>query len=148
MMATMSGDAEQQDWTRHRREVFAVKEEALHAAREEEHRRATARIREAIEAFYEAGIDPVPLRARPYTGTGTIRTGLHGWYLRHDRSLAVDTEARYLVMRVDGGLRARLRGAAPEATYAPLVVGRGARDGETFDLDELLRMRLEDPVRP
>ena len=60
----------------------------------------------------------------------------------------MDTEARYLVMRVDGGLRARLRGAAPEASYAPLVVGRGARDGETFDLDELLHMRLQDPVRP
>src|SRR5690625_7435661 len=88
------------------------------------------------------------LRARPYNGIGTIRTGLHGWYLRRDRSIAVDTEARYLVMRVDGGLRARLRGAAPEASYAPLVVGRGARDGETFDLDELLHMRLQDPVRP
>jgi len=148
MMATMSGDAEQQDWTRQRREVFAAKEEALRAAREEEHQRATARIREGIDAFYAAGIDPVPLRARPYSGTGTIRTGLHGWYLRHDRSLAVDTEAHYLVMRVDGGLRARLRGAAPEPAYAPLVVGRGARDGESFDLDELLRMRLEDPVRP
>lgn len=148
MMAPMSGDAEQQDWTRHRRELFAAKEEALHAAREEEHRRATTKIREAIDAFYDAGIDPVPLRARPYTGAGTIRTGVQGWYLKRDRSIAVDTAARYLVMRVDGGLRARLRGAAPEAVHAPLVVGRGARDGETFGLDELLQMRLQDPVRP
>src|SRR5690625_6950855 len=109
MMATMSGDAEQQDWTRHRREVFAAKEEARRAAREEEHRRPTATIRQAIDAFYDAGIDPVPLRARPYNGIGTIRTGLHGWYLRRDRSIAVDTEARYLVMRVDEIGRASCR---------------------------------------
>src|SRR5690625_1093653 len=148
MMATVSGGADQQDWRRHRREVVAATDDALRAAREAQHRPATATIRQAIDAFYDAGIDPVPLRARPYNGIGTIRTGLHGWYLRRDRSIAVDTEARYLVMRVDGGLRARLRGAAPEASYAPLVVGRGARDGETFDLDELLHMRLQDPVRP
>jgi hypothetical protein len=29
-----------------------------------------------------------------------------------------------------------------------MVVGRGARDGETFELRELLEMRLTDPVRP
>lgn len=143
----MSGEA-QQDWIRHRHEVFAAKEQALRAAREEEHRRATAKIREAIDAFREAGIEPIPLRARPSSGGGTVRTGLKGWYLKQDRSIAVDTEARYLVMRVDGGLRARLRGAAPQPGQAPLVVGRGARDGETFELDELLQMRLQDPVRP
>ena len=49
---------------------------------------------------------------------------------------------------LEASVRARERGAAPEASYAPLVVGRGARDGETFDLDELLHMRLQDPVRP
>ncbi|MBN3585964.1 hypothetical protein JYB64_26585, partial [Algoriphagus aestuarii] len=87
-------------------------------------------------------------RAMPFTGSGSIRTSLHGWYLKQDRTIAVDTDARYYVMRVDGGLRSRLRGATPEPSLAPLVVGRGARDGESFDLDELLEMRLEDPVRP
>ena len=144
----MSGEAEQQEWIRHRQEVFAAKEEALHAAREDEHRRATATIREAIDRFRKAGIAPVPLRARPYSGSGSIRTELQGWYLKTDRSIAVDTEARYYVMRVDGGVRARLRGATPEPSLAPLVVGRGARDGESFDLDELLHRRLQDPVRP
>lgn len=144
----MNGAAEQQEWIRHRQEIVAAKEEALLAAREEEHRRATAKIREAIDSFREAGIAPVRLRARPYSGSGTIRTELQGWYLKTDRSIAVDTEARYFVMRVDGGVRARLRGATPESSQAPLVVGRGARDGESFDLDELLEMRLQDPVRP
>ena len=42
----------------------------------------------------------------------------------------------------------RLRGATPEPSPAPMVVGRGARDGETFEIRELLQMRLADPVRP
>lgn len=139
---------QQRRWESQRREVIAAKEAALQKSRQDEHERATAKIRRAVERFRAAGIAPVPLRARPFSGRGTIRTSLHGWYLKQDRSLAIDTDARYLVMRVDGGLAARLRGADPEPSLAPLVVGRGARDGETFDLDELLEKRLQDPVRP
>ncbi|WP_114853818.1 hypothetical protein [Brachybacterium sp. YJGR34] len=144
----MSAQGDQQQWSRHRQEVIEAKEQALRAAHEAEHERATAMIRAGVERFLAAGIGPVPLRARPYTGSGTVRTGLEGWYLKHDRSLAVDAEGRYYVMRVDGGLLSRLRGASPEPRPAPLIVGRGARDGDTFQLEELLQMRLEDPVRP
>ena len=146
-MDRMNAQGDQQDWTRHRQEVFAVKERALHAARQAEHEKATAIIRAAIEQFRAAGIAPIPLRAKPYTGSGSIRTALEGWYLKQDQSLAVDAEGRYYVMRVEGGLRARLQGSSPEPTLAPLVVGRGARDGDTFHLEDLLQMRLEDPVR-
>ncbi|EWS80263.1 hypothetical protein [Brachybacterium phenoliresistens] len=135
-------------WSEQRAEVLATQERALAAARREEHEKATALIREAIGRFRAAGIDPVPLRALPYKGGGSIRTQLQGWYLKHDRSVAVDTEARYYILRVDGGLRSRLRGATPDPVDAPMVVGRGGRDGESFDLPELLQMRLEDPVRP
>lgn len=149
-MADMSSQAapedEQQDWTRHRREVVEAQEQALRAARDEEHEKATAMIRAAVDRYRAAGIAPVPLRARPYRGSGTVRTGLEGWYLKQDRSLAVDAEGRYYVLRVDGGLLTRLRGAAPEPSPAPLIVGRGARDGDTFRLEELLEMRLADPV--
>ncbi|ASK65356.1 hypothetical protein CFK39_05395 [Brachybacterium avium] len=142
----MRAEGEQQDWTRHRREVFETKERALHAARDAEHEKATAMIREGVARFEQAGIPPVPLRARPYRGSGTIRTSLTGWYLKQDRSLAVDREGHYYVMRVDGGLRARVQGATPAPGFAPLIVGRGARDGDTFRLEELLEMRLQDPV--
>lgn len=150
----MDGGSDQEDageqrrWESQRRDVIAAKEAALHHSRQEEHHRATEKIRRAVDRFRAAGIEPVPLRARPYSGRGTIRTSLQGWYLKQDRSIAIDTDAHYLVMRVDGGLSARLRGADPAPSLAPLVVGRGARDGETFDLDELLEMRLRDPVRP
>ncbi len=144
----MSAQGDQTDWTRHRREVFAAKEQALHAARQAEHERATALIREAVDRFREAGIAPIPLRARPYTGSGTDRTGHTGWYLKQDPSHADDAERRYYLRRVERGMRARWRGASPEPSPAPLVVGRGARDGDTFELQELLEMRLQDPVRP
>lgn len=137
-----------EDWSAHRREVIDAKEKALRRARQDEHERATAKIHAAIERWIAADIPPIPLRARPYTGSGTIRTRLRGWYLKHDRTLAVDTEGGYFVMRVDGSLLTRLRGATPEPDLAPLVVGRGGKDGESFDLDQLLQMRLEDPVRP
>lgn len=144
----MNGEGEQQDWTSKRREVIQAQQNALEAQRREEHERATAIIRKAIDAYRAAGIEPIPLQARPFTGTGTIRTSLTGWYLKHDRTLAVDEEGRFYVLRVPGGLLSRLKGATPEPSPAPLVVGRGARDGETFEIKELLQMRLEDPVRP
>lgn len=142
------GESAQDEWTRTRHEVFAVQEEGLRRARQAEHERATEKILAAIERYRAAGIDPIPLRAKPYTGGGTIRTALSGWYLKKDCSIAIDVEGRFYILRVDGGLRSRLRGATPEPSLAPLVVGRGARDGETFAIDELLQMRLEDPVRP
>ena len=141
------GPGPAEDWTARRAEVIRAQEEALHAARRDEHEKATALLREGIAAFRAAGIDPVPLRARTDRGA-SVRTSFTGWYLKKDRSIAVDTEARYYVMRVAGGLAARFRGEDPEPTEAPLVVGRGARDGETFDLPELLEMRLRDPVIP
>lgn len=142
----MRAEGDQEEWTRHRREAIETKERALRAARDAEHEKATATIREGVARFEHAGIAPVPLRARPYRGGGTIRTSLTGWYLKQDRSLAVDREGRYYVLRVDGGLRARLRGATPAPGLAPLIVGRGARDGDTFLLEELLEKRLQDPV--
>ena len=45
----MRSEGEQQDWMRHRREAFAVKEQALRAAREEEHQTTSAMIRDAME---------------------------------------------------------------------------------------------------
>lgn len=134
-------------WSQERAEIIRVQEQALAASRREEHERATALIREAIARFTAAGIAPVPLRARTPTGR-RVRTSLHGWYLTEDRTVAVDTEARYYVMRVPASLAAIWRGADPEATDAPLVVGRGARDGESFDLADLLERRLHEPVTP
>lgn len=135
-------------WSDERGEIIRAQERALAAARRDEHERATALLRTAIAGFREAGIEPIPLRARTGAGDSTVRTHLTGWYLTADRRIAVDPEARYYLLRVAGGLRARLLGADPEPVDAPLVVGRGARDGETVDLRDLLATRLREPVRP
>lgn len=144
----MTADEGTPSWSEERARIIAAKEDALASARLEEHRRATAILREYVARFREAGIEPIPLRALPYKGSGTLRTDLVGWYLKQDRTLGMDVEGRYYILRADGGLRSRLRGAVVEPVDAPLVVGRGGRDGETFDLRELLEMRLADPVRP
>ncbi|PWH07015.1 hypothetical protein DEO23_06070 [Brachybacterium endophyticum] len=144
----MSAQGDRSTWSQQRAAVLAAKEQALAQARREEHEKATAILREYVDRFEAAGIAPRPLRALPYKGSGSIRTALHGWYLKHDRTIAVDVEGRYYVLRADGGLLTRLRGADVDPVDAPLVVGRGGRDGETFDLTELLEMRLKDPVAP
>jgi len=41
------------------------------------------------------------------------------------------------------GFGARLRGVTVEPQDPPLQVGRGARDGESIDLDALLARRLD-----
>jgi hypothetical protein len=143
----MSAQGEQSSWSQQRAAVLAAKEQALEHARRTEHEKATAILRDYIGRFEAAGIPPRPLRALPYKGTRPIRTPLRGWYLKHDRTIGVDVDARYYILRADGGIVGRLRGAAPEPVDAPLVVGRGGRDGETFDLVELLEMRVKDPVQ-
>lgn len=144
----MSEAEDPEAWRARRAEVVRAQEEALVHARRAEHERATALLREGIAAFEAAGIAPIPLRARPDHGRGSVRTPLRGWYLTAARTLGVDTEARFYVLRAPGGILSRLRGADVPPSDAPLVVGRGARDGETVDLAELLRRRLADPVRP
>lgn len=115
-----------------------------------EHKRAgeTAKAREMLGEFVEEmkarGIAPYELRA-PVVGTGTTyRTGITGWYLRRNRSLGVDAEGNFYILGTPAGLKARLLGVQIFASDPPLVVGLGARDGESMPLKELLRLRLEE----
>lgn len=147
-MDAVSDAGDPETWRERRADVLRAQEAALEAARRDEHERATALLREGIAGFRAAGIAPIPLRALADHGRGSVRTSLTGWYLTASRTLGVDTEARFYVLRAPGGLLSRLRGVELEPRDAPLVVGRGARDGETVTLEELLRMRREDPVRP
>ncbi|MCL6422402.1 hypothetical protein Bequi_03215 [Brachybacterium sp. JHP9] len=138
---------EQRSWSEERAEIIAAKDRALYDARQAEHEQATALLREFAERFESAGIPPIPLQALPYRGDRPVRTHLRGWYLTQDRTLGMDRQGRYYILRADGGLGSRLRGADVEPALAPLVIGRGARDGETVDLRTLLSTRLSDPVR-
>lgn len=85
----------------------------------------------------------MPLRARSYDGRHRYRTPLEGWYLRSNESVAVSTTGDFYVLGVPGSLRALLRGVEPEPADAPLILGRGGRDGESVDLADALRAVLE-----
>jgi hypothetical protein len=88
------------------------------------------------------GIAPQPLRATLYTGQ-SVKTDKVGWYLRKNQSLAIGDDGSYYVLTVPGGLRERLSGVKLKASPPPLIVGKGGRDGESGDLSEFLRWRLE-----
>ncbi len=95
------------------------------------------------EAMRAAGVEPTRLRARPYSGSGSLRTDVVGWYVRRDRRAAVGTDGHWYVLVVAPSLRGRLAGIHLDPSDAPLQVGAGGRDGDSVALDVLLRIRLE-----
>lgn len=104
--------------------------------------RAKVLIDEFIVAARAQGLEPRPLKAKLLSGQ-VVKTDKVGWYLRTNHSVGIDTEGNYYSLTVPGGLRERLRGVRLEPTLAPLVIGRGGRDGETGDLKEFLAWALE-----
>lgn len=125
-------------WQARRREAAAEHAQALARQQGSE----TAAARRLIEQFMrdvaERGPDPVPLAARSYGGRSRYRTPLHGWYLRRNETVAVGTDGEFYVLTVPGSLRSRLTGVEPVPSDPPLVLGKGARDGESIDLADAL----------
>ncbi len=119
----------------HRAELAAGQERV-------ESRKAQVLIDQFVADAKAAGIAPEPLKATLYTGQ-SVKTDKSGWYLRKNQSLAVGDDGSYYVLTVPGGLRERLRGVKLAASPPPLIIGKGGRDGETGDLAEFLRWRLE-----
>lgn len=136
-------DPPEGDWAAQRRRAIEVHQAAQRAKRDTE----TARARELVTSFTrratERGLRPVPLAATAYNGRGSYRTGLTGWYLKPDRSLAVGTDGEFYILSVPASLSARLRGARLTPSDPPLQVGEGARDGESIPLADLLKLRLD-----
>ena len=91
-----------------------------------------------------AGIPPGPLVVKRPGRRRRIRTDRTGWYLRRDHSLAVTQDGDFVVLNPPLSWHAGLRGpVSVPASEPPLVVGRGGRDGDSIDLAELLRRRLD-----
>jgi hypothetical protein len=94
-------------------------------------------------AAHARGLRLTALTARAYNGRATYRTGLRGWYLRPDRSLAVGADGGFYVLTVPASLRARVTGVVVQPQDPRLIVGEGGRDGESMPLQALLRQRLD-----
>jgi len=123
-------------------------EEAAHRAElaASQERAESAKAQVLIDGFLTdaraAGVAPEPLKATLFSGH-SVKTDKRGWYLRKNQSLAIGDDGSYYVLTVPGGLRERLTGVKLSPSPPPLIVGKGGRDGETGDLAEFLRWRLE-----
>lgn len=125
-----------------RQQAALVRQQLSDANARAEAARAQVLIDQFLLDASAAGLEPRPLKAKTLDGH-PVRTDKSGWYLRTDHSVGIDVEGRYYSLVVPGGLRERLRGVRLQPTLAPLVVGRGGRDGETGDLREFLAWILE-----
>lgn len=94
-------------------------------------------IDEFITAALAQGLTPVPLRATTFDGH-VVKTDKTGWYLRQNKSIAIDVDGGYHSLTVPGGWKERFRGVKLQATQPSLSVGKGGRDGETGTLREFL----------
>lgn len=131
------------DWSARRREAAAEHAARLDRVRASESEEARVMLAGFVRAARERGLPTVPLKARAMNGRALYRTGLTGWYLKRNGSLAVDEAGDYYVMSAPVSLAARVRGVTLQRSDPPLVVGRGARDGESMPLAELLALRLD-----
>jgi hypothetical protein len=125
-----------------RAEEAARRAELAASQERAESRQAQVLIDRFVADAKARGIAPRQLRATLYTGQ-SVKTDKVGWYLRKNQSLAIGEDGSYYVLTVPGGLRERLSGVKLKASPPPLVVGKGGRDGESGDLGEFLRWRLE-----
>ena len=110
---------------------------------EQESAKAQVLIDRFVAQATQAGLETEELTARPWSGGGRYRTGVVGWYLRRDRSVGVGRDGGYYVLVVAPQRFGRWRTVPVDPTPPPLQVGRGARDGESAALDDLLEMRLQ-----
>ncbi len=136
----MTADGE--EWRASRREAFEVHARAQQRAEAAEAERARPLVADFVRRAREQGLTAEPLRARSYSGTTTYRTPVRGWYLQPTGPLAISEEGEYYVLVAVAGLAARVRGVQVAPSPPPLAVGRGARDGESMSLAELLQRRL------
>uniref|UniRef100_UPI0020297159 hypothetical protein n=1 Tax=Actinotalea sp. C106 TaxID=2908644 RepID=UPI0020297159 len=137
------GQAEEgQAWRAHRSAAAREHAQALERARAAETARARSLLEEFVAQAEADGPAAVPLRVRSYDGRVTYRTPLRGWYLRRNRSVAVDTSGAFYVLTAPSSLLGLLRGVTPEPSDPPLVLGKGARDGESIDLADALALVL------
>jgi hypothetical protein len=127
---------------RSRADAIAARAAVADRQRVAERARAQLLIDEFIAAMHERGAAPVRLRSRVPGRRATYRTRHFGWYIRANRSLAVSVDGAFYVLDTRPSLRSRLFGVEIAGSEPPLVVGRGARDGESIELADLLRRTL------
>ena len=95
----MSGTGEQgESWAARRGDAAAEHAARLDRKRAAEAEQATALLQQFVRDARERGLPTVALKARALNGRTLYRTGLTGWYLRRNGTLAVDEHGDYYVL--------------------------------------------------
>jgi hypothetical protein len=129
-------------WRASRREAFEVQAQAQRRAEAAQSQLALPLVADFVRRAGRLGLTPGPLRARAYSGSSSYRTRLTGWYLQGNGPLAIGEDGEFYVLIAAPSLTARWHGVDVAPSPPPLAVGRGARDGESMSLQELLERRL------
>lgn len=133
-MSEQEGPGAAARWRADRRASAAEHHERLAARQRAESGRARVLLADFVRQALADGPAPGPLRARSLDRRHTYRTPLTGWYLRQDQTVGVDTDGEFYVLLAPASVGALLRGARPEPSDPPLVLGAGGKDGESIDL--------------
>ncbi|MGC5030575.1 hypothetical protein [Micromonospora sp. DT229] len=132
------------DWQTARAHAVLAHAAAAERRRLAEQAEAATLVSEFVAEARRRGLPTTRLVARSSDGRARYRTRLHGWYIDRARSRAIDVDGRFHLLTVPRTLRARLFGADPQPSAAPLIVGAGGRDGESLPLRTMLQRRLDD----
>jgi len=126
------------------RRVRAAEIGATHDRRRaRESEQAQALVDRFVAEARRRGLPTEELLARPWSGRGRYRTGVQGWYLRRNRSVAVGADGAYYSLAVAPRRLGRWRRVTLHPSAPPLQAGEGGRDGESMALEELLLLRLD-----
>jgi len=131
-------------WRDKRREASAAHAAALEQRKAAETAQARALLADFVQTMKARGVAAEPLRATVTGSSASYRTNITGWYLRRNRSLAVDSDGNFYILGTQTSVKSRLVGVRLLPSDPPLTVGLGARDGESMPLRQLLSLRLED----
>jgi hypothetical protein len=131
-------------WREKRREASAVHAAALERRKAAETAQARVQLAEFVREMKERGVEPQPLRATVSGSGASYRTNVTGWYLRRNRTLGADSDGNFYILAVPAALKSRVLGVRILPSDPPLIVGLGARDGESMPLADLLRLRLDE----
>ncbi len=115
--------------------------EMAEAARRREGEAAQVLVDQFVKDARDRGIAPVPLEAAQLNGR-RVKTDKTGWYVNKSRSIAIGEDGSWYVLTVPSSVLGRFRVAKLESSLPELVVGRGARDGESGDLPDFLERVL------
>jgi hypothetical protein len=142
-MVMGTADDERAAWQEQRGRAISAHAAADARRKAAEIEQARELVAQFVRQARERGLRLTPLAARAYNGRTRYRTGLRGWYLRPDRSLAIGGDGQFYILSVPATVRARFTGAVVQPQPPRLVIGEGGRDGESIPLQVLLRRRLD-----